>query len=529
MDSSPLVKAHDHARAAALAHTDSTVAISEHALAAGEFSNAAKSTTSREALRTLKLLEDHHRRLSELLKLPLDRRASGSPPGGVSQEHEDVSEKSPSASVIVPDDTGEKSGAGTLASPPSSRGSAGAPSQHRRYPPSRELSSSIASNLASARGIRSKYRGQPLAPSISSESAPGSVDGAGNKDGTRSKMQNMLDQKGKPSWVPPAQTSSSRVEKREFEQKPEASPASPSSAGEEGYSRFYNTFGSLINRLSAPLAFAGLPLIAEESAPETSAPAEPTPAPRKQQRASKPPPSASADPDLSRIYSKAALRALGREGHGANDSFYFVPATGGTVSYANILSFDQKEKRRIAASVHGGDDGDMIDDVDDDDFADARELHASMSPGVKRRVGRNQSSKDLQNAVEELYLENKGLKEMLDKLSKRLHAFEANAQNTHMALQSSMRLMRPGSPLSSSGSGGRKEAADDALVRKRNKELEDELAMVMKSLDALEQDNVRLRKINGQYRDRWEELKTKAKAKRAGKGSGTEAGGEPST
>lgn len=477
----------------------------------------------------MKLLEDHHRRLSELLKLPLDRRASGSPPNGASQEHGDASEKSPSASAIVPDDTGEKSGAGSLPSPPSSRGSVGAPSQHRRYPPSRELSSSIASNLASARGIRSKYRGQPLAPSISSESAPGSVDGAGNKDGTRSKMQNMLDQKGKPSWVPPAQTSSSRVEKREFEQKPEASPASPSSAGEEGYSRFYNTFGSLINRLSAPLAFAGLPLIAEESAPETSAPAEPTPASRKQQRAPKPPPSASADPDLSRIYSKAALRALGREGHGANDSFYFVPATGGTVSYANILSFDQKEKRRIAASVHGGDDGDMIDDIDDDDFADARELHASMSPGVKRRVGRSQSSKDLQNAVEELYLENKGLKEMLDKLSRRLHAFEANAQNTHMALQSSMRLMRPGSPLSSSGSGGRKEAADDALVRKRNKELEDELAMVMKSLDALEQDNVRLRKINGQYRDRWEELKTKAKAKRAGKGSGTEAGGEPST
>ncbi|GKT93016.1 hypothetical protein Ct61P_10866 [Colletotrichum tofieldiae] len=78
MDESSLIKAHDHARAASNAthQSETTVAINEHALAAGEFANAARVTTSIEALRTLKLLEEHHQRLSELLKLPLDRRAS---------------------------------------------------------------------------------------------------------------------------------------------------------------------------------------------------------------------------------------------------------------------------------------------------------------------------------------------------------------------------------------------------------------------------------------------------------------------
>src|SRR5688500_3687868 len=72
MESSPLVKAHDHVRAAGVAHqsSDSTVAITEHTQAAGEFANAARSTSSIEALRTLKLLEEHHRKIADILKRP---------------------------------------------------------------------------------------------------------------------------------------------------------------------------------------------------------------------------------------------------------------------------------------------------------------------------------------------------------------------------------------------------------------------------------------------------------------------------
>ncbi|KAI6471228.1 hypothetical protein M0657_000194 [Pyricularia oryzae] len=513
MDAAPLIKAHDHARNAALAHTDTTVAINEHALAAGEFSNAARSTTSAEALRTLKLLEQHHQRLSDLLKLPLERpprrsQADDYRSGADASHNDDVSEK-PSAR---PASSGadDKSTADDMSSRRKSAVASGTTSsQQRRYPPSRELSSSIASNLASARGIRSSHRGHPLAPSVSNDQAPGSLDGHPSRDVGRSKMQNMLGQKPKPSWVPPTE-GPQKSEKGQARQQAER-PAEESN--EDGYSRFYSTFGSLIKGLSAPLAFAGLPLIAEESAPEP--PTSPDPAATKKSRPSRAQ-HVAPEPDLARIYSKATLQALGHKGHAPNDSFYFVPATGGTVSYANILSFDQKERRRNLASIHDGHDHPEMspeDAADEDDFVDARESQASssMSPGVKRRIGSSKSTSDLQNVVEELYLENKGLKEMLDKLSKRLHAFEANAQN--YALQSSMRLVRPGSPLSSSGGGGGGSGGDEGL-RRRNQELEQELAAAVKRMEALEKEYMHVRKVNGQYRERWEKLKAGAKARR---------------
>ena len=52
----------------------------------------------------------------------------------------------------------------------------------------------------------------------------------------------------------------------------------------------------------------------------------------------------------------------------------------------------------------------------------------------------------MDNVVEELYIENKSLKDCIDKLSKRLHAFEMSAQSSTLALQESVRLMRPTSP-----------------------------------------------------------------------------------
>src|SRR3569833_2877586 len=165
--------------AAATQTSDTTVAVSEHALAAGEFSNATKSTASVEALRTLRLLEQHHRRLSELLKYPLDHPVHQAADG---------------------DGDGAAAEAGRAKQDLRSRTGGQAP-QQRRYPPSRELSSSIASNLASARGIRSKHRGQPLAPSVSADQAPGSMDSHMRKDGSRAQLQRMLRQKGSPSWV----------------------------------------------------------------------------------------------------------------------------------------------------------------------------------------------------------------------------------------------------------------------------------------------------------------------------------------
>ncbi|KXH32599.1 hypothetical protein CNYM01_11974 [Colletotrichum nymphaeae SA-01] len=557
MDESSLVKqvtqAHDHAKAASNAQhqSETTVAINEHALAAGEFANAARSTSSIEALRTLKLLEEHHQRLAELLKIPFDRRgaASQNPSSETIDEKHESQASDATSDVSSPDDGRTKSGSGQQQQ--SAGGSPvatvkGVPSlaQQRRYP-SREMTSSIASNLASARGIRgSRNRSQPIPPSVTNDQAPGNMEVQARRDGSRTKMQNVLDQSGKPGWIPPTADSP----RRETEPKKTEEVASP--ASDDGYSRFYSTFGNIINRLSAPLAFAGLPLITEESSsitssssvPEPHAETPPEPAPAKRSNRLKPSPAAPAEPDLSKIYSRATLRAISASN--PNDSFYVVPTSGHTMSYANILNFADKEKRRLEASLHsgvsggGGGAGDSLIEDDEDDFVDAREspsmmMAAPTSPGVSRRRGaaaKPKSEQNLKNTVEELYLENRGLKDMLDKLSKRLHAFEATAQNSSLALAESIRLRRPGSPatvgaspFTSGGGGGGGMSSTDAVLKARNKELEEQMAMAMQRMEALEKENRTMARTLEKYREKWEKLKAGAKARRQAQGGAGES------
>ncbi|OIW28437.1 hypothetical protein CONLIGDRAFT_681395 [Coniochaeta ligniaria NRRL 30616] len=521
MEVSPLIKAHDHAKAAldAARSSDSTVAVNEHALAAGEFSNAAKNTGSIEALRTLRLLEQHHQKLSELLKFPLEQTSQQS----TESDATEGDEKHPSTG----DDAQEKdkkqpaSSTDRSASPVATKPLPTLSHQQRRYP-ARDLTSSIASNLATARGIRTGRRGQVLTPSVSNDSAPGSLEVHPRRDGTSQKANTRPDQTGKPSWVPPSPVAPTKEESQQAIAPPQEDERS-SSPSDEGFSRFYNTFGSIFNKLSAPLAFAGLPLITEEPSSE-SAPA-PAPEPPSQRRhRSRPPHSATIEPDLSKIYSKATLRALRGDGNGPNDSFYVVPTSGHTASYASILTFDQKERRRVAASVHGGH-AETLDDPDEEDFVDARESQVPLSPALRKRLGKDKSDRNLHNVVEELHLENASLKEMLDKLSKRLHAFEINSQSSHLALAQSLRLQRPGSPMSSSGGGGSKvEPAGDEALKRRNRELEEQLALAAQRMEILEQDHAKLQQTLDKYRDRWEKLKAGAKARREGQGSATKDG-----
>ncbi|KAK7956154.1 uncharacterized protein PG986_005376 [Apiospora aurea] len=514
MEAAPLIKAHDHAKAAAEAThaANSTVAINEHTRAAGEFANAAKSTTSVEALRTLNLLEQHHMRLSELLKVPRQRPISQANAENATEP--DEKEEAPTAAD------------GELQTPKAETGSGEKQSQpmptlsRQKSYPSRELGSTIASNLASARGIKtSKYRSQPLSPSVSNTEAPGNVAPSPrrNDSASKSKMQNMLDNAERPDKllrqnsteyrkVPPAAPQSLR------------SPGSPAAASEEGFSRFYNAFGSIINRISAPLAFAGLPLLSEEINEEPSHVPE-TPAQRKSR--SKPTTSAAAEPDLSKFYSKAALKAIARDGQGPNDSFYVVPTSGHTVSYANILTFADKEKRRMGASAHEL--GRVAEELDDDDFVDAKESQIPSSPGLRRKAGKTASERELSNVVEELYLENKSLKDALDQQSKRLHAFELMSQNSGMRLAESMRLMRPGSP--PGPSAGRSGSGDD-LLKKRNLELEEQLLLYTKQMEELQRDYNKARANLVRYREKWDQLKAGAKARRAG---GTQGSSEVTT
>ncbi|KAF4977082.1 hypothetical protein FZEAL_6360 [Fusarium zealandicum] len=506
MDSSPLVKAHDHVRAAGVAHhsSETIVAINEHTQAAGEFANAARSTSSIEALRTLKLLEEHHNKIAEILKRPAEIPPQPSETDHNEKAHSDQAKDAARGAHVSKEN---KTDSATSKKP-------GLPTQ-RRYV-HREMSSSIASNLATARGIRSKYRGQPLAPSVSNDQAPGNVDVVSTSRGTKAKMQNIIDhQPGKPTWVPPvpAQTRSESYGKSSTSSRSDTA-SSVVASDDGGYARFYNTFGSLLNKISAPLAFAGLPLIQEESS-ILEAPDSPETSPKRSHL--KASPSKILEPDLSKIYSKATMQALVREGHGPNDSFYVVPTSGHTMSYANILSFAEKEKRRLGTSSHG----ELLDvpEDEDDDFVDAREAPMPLSPGAKRRIGRARTDKELNNTIEELYTENKSLKDMLDKLTKRLHAFEASAQTSAMALAESYRLMRPGSPTASPHLN----KATDEATRRKNHEMEEQLAAALKQMERLEKDNRKMQKTLDKYREKWEVLKAGAKARREAQGAGDSA------
>lgn len=494
MDESPLTKAHDHARAAAAATkqaSDSTVAINEHTQAAGEFANAAKDTSSAEALRTLRLLEAHHRRLAELLQLPSE--APTLPTDG-SDEKGTLSEKDAA--------TEGSQGSNTRASH-----MPGLSNQRRST--SREMSSSIANNLASARGIRSKYRGHPLSPTVSSEMAPGNVDSQARRDGSKSKMQSIIEhQSGKPGWVPPSAPHSTRSGRGSKPSSPRVADPAPPTPEDLGYASFYNAFGSLMNKISAPLAFAGLPLISEESVgPEGEEhSAEPS-------RKAKSTVSATSrqEPDLSKIYSEATMKSLARNGHNPSESFYVVPTTGGTMSYANILSYAEKEKRRMVTSSHRDKNRRGSNEDDDDDFVDARETPAgvsTLSPGAKKRVGRGHSERELNNTIEELYTENQSLKDMLDKLSKRLQAFETSAQSSAMALAESYRLMRPASPTLTKH--------DETAGNRNAPEMAEQLAEVTKQMERLEKDNRKMQKTLDKYREKWDMLKAGAKARRDG-------------
>jgi len=76
-----------------------------------------------------------------------------------------------------------------------------------------------------------------------------------------------------------------------------------------------------------------------------------------------------------------------------------------------------------------------------------------------------------------------------------------------MALQESMRLMRPISPAREGG---------HSQLKKRVAELEEHLALGGKEIDRLGKENEKLKSVVARYRERWEKLKEGAKTRRDG-------------
>ena len=313
--------------------------------------------------------------------------------------------------------------------------------------------------------------------------------------------------------VQPSKSSSAAVAAKE-EMPVEPEPKSTADRSDEPFNRFYSTFESIFSRLSAPLAFAGLPLNAENDNTTPMASTSQAAASQRASARSKTQTRATASPEYSRLFSPAALRAMreehGNMNHNPAESFYVVPTTGGTLPYASILarhniSQHQRNKSTGTAVTTGS------DDELSDEFLDARETPGGTSPEVPRnRKGSRKETAGIKTAsgqtLEELELENSGLKSICDELSKRLWQFEVSSQMSHGALHQSIRAGMRGSPAASEG--GRAAGAAGGS------EVEAKMKLIEKEKEGLRKENEKLKTVVGRYRDRWESLKKGARQRR---------------
>ncbi|KAL3483474.1 hypothetical protein BJX62DRAFT_220268 [Aspergillus germanicus] len=539
MEAAPLTLAHTHARNAVLETRKSNpvAASEEHDLAAGEFATAAQSSKDREALRTLHLLEQHHKKLAQILRFQHENppsEAATSAAAAAAGIHPQTLSSDPAA---------QKADAHQL--PPKL---AAAPRLVKRE------SSALANNLASARGIPTQpRRSSPASPTLSSQQAGAKMTDGPAKirtsesrlRGTQTPAQRERTSRTasqKQPWSPPSGsptdiTSQQYVPARVGES---TRPSYRQANAEEPFQRFYSTFEGLISKISAPLAFAGLPLGTDNSsASATRKSSAETRVDR--QTAVSDRSGSSAEPDISRIFSRAALKAIRESGGGGGgmgagnpaESFYVVPTTGGTVSYAGILTRAEKEARRNS-----------LDEIEDD-FVDAREtpsspelLQTNKGKG-KARASRSSKLTSMQppKTLEELQMENEALRHLSDTLSKRLHMWEVNAQSSSMALQQSLKAMHhmpspeqhpqptPSVPSPTALSSAPAASSEQDL---RIKELEEMVRRHEKDLDQAGRENQRLQIHLDKHKARWANLKENARARRAEIGGGNGGAGNAS-
>ena len=231
--------------------------------------------------------------------------------------------------------------------------------------------------------------------------------------------------------------------------------------------------------------------------------------------------------DYSSLISPAALRAV-RDGIPSNpsESFYVVPTTGGTLSYADIMSRAERETRQASRDHVREPSG-----LSEDDFYDARttvpsveSLDRQTAGSVRRTATLSADTKTVNGkTMEELSLENQALKHLADKLSKRLHVFELSSQSSSAALAQSIRSLQR-SPLTTpenSGRGGSARGASDDKTKARIAELEEILKKTDRENQRRRDDNTKLRETLRTYRARWDKLKEGAKARREGTNAST--------
>ncbi|KAF3033990.1 hypothetical protein E8E12_005523 [Didymella heteroderae] len=472
------------------------------------------------ALRILSLLEDHHRKLAGLIKeapRKTDKKSSSS------------TNKLPESSAT---DASTKAAPSRASSP-----SASAPRTHRRLP-----QPSIASNLAEKRGIPSARRTTSgTAVTASGANAP--------RHGPATPVRDLLEKQARKA---------DQSRSRELT-KPNEPPQPSSPPPEDNFRRFYSAFGGVISAISAPLAFTSLPL---NPSPPTPAPEPPKAEKASTAKSRNSSPEASRTvkssvPDLAALISKPALRAL--RSHGGtplnpNESFYLVPTSGGTVTYASMLQGPGTQPHHLNPIDEGS--GSLKGSHDE--FVDAQESVGPPSPTSSRRPRSRSSAGQVTSArtipagrgtglktLEELALENETLKSLVDKQAKRLQMWETNSQNQFNALAQSFRARPPprltsdpnalahalsiganampalpSPPIPAQPQGAPQSPTADPATAKRIADLEAQLAAQTHRLEDLSTTNAQLARQNekdkqviGRYREQWEKLKAGARKK----------------
>lgn len=330
-------------------------------------------------------------------------------------------------------------------------------------------------------------------------------------------------------WSPPT-PSSTQVTTQQVVPGAAGSEVSAYTANsDDAFNRFYTAFDGLVSKVTGPLAFAGIQVgmgnpSSREQGRKSSAKTKLDRDPAVLDRSA-----GAGDSDVNKLFSRAALRSV-KNGSGAGpgnpaESFYVVPTTGGTMSYAGVLS--RAEKQTLKNSVDEG----------EEDFVDARETPSSPEmrhSGNGSRVWADRRSTSdkpntLQNpkTIEEMQMENETLRNLTDKLSKRLHMWEVNSQTSSVALQQSIRMIHhqnTGSPNPGHLQGAVANTSPTATMTMppavadhdaRVKELEEQIQRSEKKLESATHENSKLKDVLGRYRDRWEKLKEGAKTRRA--------------
>ncbi|KAI5305998.1 hypothetical protein KEM56_002601 [Ascosphaera pollenicola] len=509
MQCAPLKQAHIHARNA-LAETERSnpvAASEEHDLAAAEFASAAENCNDAQALRILRLLEQHHKRLAEVIKFQHEHRT-------INPRQDDIPRSSVSVSSDPPAKAPTSGFNDTPSIPPPTANIRG----HSR------LGRSIASDLASARGIRRENTAPTRINERNAEihqvkrSASTSQKPLTSHDTTHAVQPS----RPKPSWAPtlePPGVSSHTPKPVRTWREGSAKVGNEKASADDPFNRFYSTFEGLISKISAPLAFAGLPL-GNESKDSPSGGQSPASGDSSYH---------SHDPDLNKLLSPAAVRAI-VDGNGSKfpalnpmESFYVVPTSGGTISYAGIVAGKAKQPPPGHNVDTESIDAQLESDVNDIEaaFQTVDLTAAHVGTGLVKN----------QKTLEELQLENETLKKTSDDLARQLQMWQANSQSSTLALHQSFRAMqhnqmpttgpvphahKPPTSLMSPVETG----SDSSSAAARIKDLERWLQSERENYDKARRENEKLNRLVERYRDRWEKLKAGARSRR-------EAGQDP--